>query len=133
MVRRLRAKQWMAVLSGLGFSFIYGIASPQAEGLISLGSVKSAYEAGGQDQSVAIALSDGLMMGYVVTNGAVESRGGDPIFCPPDKLVLNGELLYRQTLSWSDGQQSRIDMFYAVSALLALEEAPPAIRETRFA
>nr|WP_271517983.1 hypothetical protein [Luminiphilus sp.] len=36
MARRLRAKQWMAVLSGLGFSFIYGIASPQAQGLISL-------------------------------------------------------------------------------------------------
>ncbi len=74
---------------------------------------------------MAIALSDGLMMGYVVTNGAVESRGGDPIFCPPDKLVLNGELLYRQTLSWSDGQQSKIDMLYAVSALLALDEAFP--------
>ena len=36
MARRLRAKQWMAVVSGLGFSFTYGIASPQAEGLISL-------------------------------------------------------------------------------------------------
>ena len=125
MARRLRAKQWMAVVSGLGFSFIYGIASPQAQGLISLELVKSAYEAGGQDQSMAIALSNGLMMGYLVTNEAVQSRGGDRLFCPPDKLFLNGELLYRQALSWSDGQQSRIDMAYPVSALLALEEAFP--------
>ena len=125
MTKTQTAKQWMAILVAFGFSLICGIASPRAEDLISLESVKSLYEAGGQEQTIAIVLSNGLMMGFMISNADLQGRGDDLLFCAPDKLFMNGELLCRQTLSWSVGQQSRVEMGYPVAALLALEEAFP--------
>ena len=125
MARRLTTKRWMAVVGGLGFSFSYGIASPQAQDLISLELVKSLYEAGGQEQRIATALSNGLMMGFMTANATLEYRGDALLYCSPAKLYMNGEFLYRQVLSWSAGQQSRVDMAYSVASILALEEAFP--------
>ena len=125
MARRLRANQWMAVLSALGFFLIHGISSPQAQDLLSLGEVKSAYEAGGQRKIEAIELSNGLMWGFMTANAALEQRGDAELFCVPAKLLMDGELLYRQTLTWSADVVSGLDYPYAVATFWALQEAFP--------
>ena len=125
MTKTRTAKQWMANLAALGFLMIFGIAGTQAQYLISIRDFKSLYEAGGHKKDAAVALSNGLMAAFQIANAEVESRGDALLFCSSDKLVMNGELLYRQTLYWSADQESRVDASYPVGALIALKEALP--------
>ena len=116
---------WMAIVGGLVFSMTFGISSPRAEDLSSLGDLKSAYEAGGSGRLQVVGLSDGLMAGFMTANAVLENRGDAPLFCVPEKLVPDGNLVYRQTLAWSADVESGLDKFYPVAAFWALEEAFP--------
>ena len=125
MVRGQTVRQWMAILNALGFSLIFVVASTQAKDQVSLGEIKSAYEAGGQGKIEAISYSDGLMFGFMTANAALRHRGDALLFCVPAKLYLDGNLLYRQTLAWSADVVSGLDQVYAVASLWALQEAFP--------
>ena len=118
-------KIWMAIVGGLVFSMTFGVSSPRAQDLASLGDIKSAYEAGGQGKIEAISYSDGLMFGFMTANAALRHRGDALLFCVPAKLYLDGNLLYRQTLAWSADVVSGLDQVYAMASLWALQEAFP--------
>ena len=108
-----------------GFAFVVALSLSNASAAISIKDARENYEAGGDRKEMLLFYLASQENGLSWANVELEMAQREPLYCPPDKLNLNGENVYSLTNDYVTKNSANPEAPFDMYVMRALYDAFP--------